>query len=87
MCSNWHKNRNEHTGCLSHQRLSDICNRQLLPITVITGGLIGLHTPQEVGGDMWGAVKTPCPSSLACLGPQWQSAQKASRVYLLTQFN
>lgn len=52
MCSNCHKNRNEHTGCLSHQRLSDICNRQLLPITVITGGLIGVHTPQEVRGEI-----------------------------------
>lgn len=69
MCSNCHKNRNEHTGCLSHQRPSGICNRQLFPITTITVGLIGLYTPQEVGGDMWGAVKTPCPSSLACLGP------------------
>lgn len=52
MCSNCHKNRNEHTGCLSHQRLSDICNRQLLPITVITGGLIGLNTTGSQGGDM-----------------------------------
>lgn len=52
MCSNCHKNRNEHTGCLSHQRLSDICNRQLLPITVTTGGLIGLNTTGSQGGDM-----------------------------------
>lgn len=52
MCSNCHKNRNKHTGCLSHQRLSAICNRQLLPITVITGGLIGLNTTGSQGGDM-----------------------------------